>query len=164
MADERAPQTPSGRAWQATNDDMQAIAGDRRADGWTTTTMPAVHTSTVSRDTGEDDRFGLVHVIPGNHAEDFVAAYEDHAFPEYLAYRRQVEFAVFLVIEHLDPDANHALLIACHYDARKATGMVANARETGELYSYCQTLDGTLLGTFSYPDPAPLLPRGGESE
>ncbi len=164
MADERVPQTPAGTAWQATNDDMQTIAADRRADGWTTTAMPAVHTSPVSRDSGEDDRFGLVPIIPGNHAAAFSTAYENHTFPEYLAYRRQVEFAVFLVIEHLDPAAEHALLLACHYDARKAKGMVANALKIDELHAYCQTLDGTLLGTFTYPDPRPLLPRQVQAE
>ncbi len=154
------PETVAGRAWKATNDEMKAIATERRAEDWNVATMPAVHTSPVSRDTGDDpDRYGLVHIIPGNYVEEFERAYNRGSFPEYLAYRNQIEYAVFLLTEFIDPESETIILIASHYDARKAVGMVNTVTNTGDLLSIAKTLDGTELGRFYHEAPEPLLPE-----
>jgi hypothetical protein len=145
--------------WRMTNEDMEAVAAERREEGWTVASMPAVHTSPVSKDQGDDpERFGLVHIIPDNDADEFVEAYERGEFPEYLAYRNEVENSAFLVTEFIDPDSRTIILVAGRYDLRHAGGMVRSAIDEGELYTHARTLDGTHLGSFRHEAFDALVP------
>ena len=149
--------------WRMTNEDMESIAEERREEGWDVVSMPAVHTSPVSRDMGDDpERFGLVHIIPDNYAEEFREAYERGEFPEYLAYRNEVENSAFLVTEFIDPDSETVILIAGRYDLRHAEGMVRSAIDEGELYTHARTLDGTRLGSFRHEEFDALVPTPEE--
>ncbi len=152
-------------AWRLTNEDMAAIADRRRKEGWDVVTMPALHTSPVSRDMGEDpDRFGLVHVVPDNFTEGFETAYRDGEFDEYLAYREEVGNSVFLVTEHQDPETRTIIAIAAHYDAQLAGGMVRSAEEVGAIYTHVKTIDGRTLGSFRHGNYRPFLPGGNDTE
>lgn len=142
-----------------TNEDMEAIAEERREEGWEVVSMPAVHTSPVSRDMGEDpERFGIVHILPDNYADEFAAAYERGSFPEYLAYRNEIENSAFLVTELIDPDSETIILLASRYDLRHAEAMVHSAIDEGELYTHVRTLDGTRLGSFRHEEFGALVP------
>lgn len=134
-------------AWVRTNDEMELIADRRREEGWEVVSMPTVHTSPVSRDQGKDDRFGLVHVLPNNHAESFSEAFERGEFPEYQAYRNEVDGYVYLVTELLDPESGTVILVAGQYDLRLAEGMVTTALDEDCLYTHVKTIDGTALGS-----------------
>lgn len=154
---------PVKDAWKRTNEDMEAIAENRRAEGWEVVSMPAVHTSPVSKSMGDDpERFGLVHIIPDNHADDFTEAYETGEFDEYLAYQEVVHESVFLVTELMDPESETIVLIASHYDRQYAGGMVHSAHEEGVMYTHAKTLDGTELGRFTHEEFEPLLPEPPE--
>lgn len=142
-----------------TNEDMEAIAAERREEDWAVVSMPAVHTSPVSKDMGEDpERFGLVHILPDNYADEFAAAYEQGSFPEYLAYRNEIENSAFLVTELIDPDSETIILLASRYDLRHAESMVRSAIDEGELYTHVRTLDGTHLGSFRHEEFGALVP------
>ena len=142
-----------------TNEDMEAIAEERREEGWEVVSMPAVHTSPVSRDMGEDpERFGLVHIIPDNYADEFADAYDRGSFPEYLAYRNQIENSAFLVTEFIDPDSETVILVASRYDLRHAEAMIRSAIDEGELHTHVRTLDGTELGSFRHEEFGALVP------
>lgn len=147
-------------AWAQTTEDMDVLAERRRANGWDTVAIPAVQTTAVSRAAGRrnDDRFGIVFVVPDNHAESFTGAFEGGEFPRYEAYRNEVSGAVFLVVELLDPERETALLLAGQYTHSDASGMVAAANEEGELYTHVRTLDGTTLGSFKHEEYEPLVP------
>lgn len=149
-------------AWAMTNEDMEAIAEQRREEGWDVVAMPAVHTSPVSKDASEDDRFGLVHIIPDNHADDFRRAYEQGEFPEYLVYRREVSQSSFLVTEFIDPESETIILVAARFDLRHGEGLGRNVLEEDELYSYAKTVDGTELGSFYHEEWEPFLPTPEE--
>lgn len=153
----RDPEGVHLEAWTQTLEDMEAIAADRRDDGWAVVTLVAAHTDTVSRDMGEDDDFGLSHVVPNNHAERFVETYDDEAFTEYLAYGSEVEGFMYVVTELIDPAAERSILIAARYDRATARGLVESAREAGVLYTHVRTIDGTVLGTFEHEEYEPLL-------
>lgn len=151
------------RAWKLTNEDMAAIAERRRQEGWDVVSMPALHTSAVSSDMGDDpDRFGLVHVIPDNFAEEFETAYERGEFPEYLAYREEVENSVFLVTELQDPKTRTVIVIAAQYNGQLAGGMVRSAVDAGVIYTHAKTIDGTTLGSFEHENYRPFVPEGAE--
>ncbi|QSW98037.1 DUF7529 family protein [Haloterrigena alkaliphila] len=146
------------QAWVQTNEDMTALAEQRRDEGWETVAIPAAHTAPLSRDAGRDDRFGIVHVIPGNHADAFADAFENREFPRYEAYRNEVGQAVFFVTELLDPETSTAILLAGQYEFQNAPGMVNAAEAEGCLYTHVETLDGTILGSFRHDEYKPLIP------
>lgn len=144
------------KAWEQTLEDAYGIAEDRRADGWEATVVMAAHTDTVSKDMGDHDRFGLMHIIPNNYADDFSEAYDD-GFTEYLVYGISVQQNMYLVIDLIDPDRERSILVPCSYDLAFAQGVYESADEAGYLPSYFKTIDGTVLGTFEHEEFDPLL-------
>ncbi|MFC6906078.1 DUF7529 family protein [Halalkalicoccus tibetensis] len=145
-------------AWVRTNDEMAEIADRRRDEGWDVVSMPAVHTSPVSRDQGDDDRFGLVYMLPDNHAEPFSEAFDRGEFPEYQVYRNETDGYVYLVTEFVDPESDTIILVAGQYDIRLAKGMIKSALAKGRVHSHFKTVDGTALGSVRHGNPDPFLP------
>ena len=158
-----APTSDAEReAWRLTNEDMEAVATERRREGYDVTTATAVHTNPVARSHGDDDRFGLVYILPDNHAGDFRAAYEraDGEFPDFVAYRREVNISSFLVTELLDRETETAIVVAGHFDARRVGGLAKSAIEADAMYTHAETLDGTHLGSVRHEEYEPFLPAG----
>lgn len=155
----RDPNGAQSKAWKQTLEDMEAIAEDRRNDGWEVVTIMAAHTDTVSRDMGDDDTFGLVHVVPNNYVDEFTDTYDSEEFTEYLAYGSEIDGRMFVVTELLDPETDRSILIASRYDMTRANGMVASAEEEGVLYTHLKTIDGTIIGTFEHEEYGPLVAK-----
>jgi len=156
------PQGVREGAWKQTLEDMEAIAADRRQGGWDVITVTAAHTDTVSKDMGEDDEFGLVHILPNNHADQFTETYDSEEFTEYLAYGTEIDKFMYVVTELIDSDTNRSILIASRYDMALSMGLVESAEDEGVLYTHVKTIDGTLLGTFEHEEYEPLVTRPGE--
>lgn len=148
-------------AWKQTNKEMNLLAEERREDGWDAVTIPAVHTSIVTREMGDNDEFGIEHVIPDNYAEEFRDAFDPAAVAEYQVYRTVTNQNVFQVIELLAPGTETVIMIAGMYELRHAGGIQQNATDEGELYTFVRTIDGTRLGLLKHEDYEPLLPRPG---
>lgn len=144
------------RAWQQTIEETQLLADERREDGWETTTVMAPHTDTVSREMNDHDRFGLIHVLPNNYADDFRDAF-DEAFTEYLVYGSAIEGVMYVAIELIDPEAERSILVSCKYDMTMAEGMTKSALDEGALYSYFRLISGEVLGRFQYEEFEPLV-------
>jgi hypothetical protein len=153
-------------AWRLTNEDMEAIAAERREEGYDATTVTAVHTNPVDSEHGDVDRFGFEYVVPGNQADDVEAAFEraDGVFPDFVVYRREVTESAFMVVELLDPETMTALVVASHYDRRRAGGLVKASVDAGETYSHLVTLDGTLLGSVRHEEFDPFFPSDDEPD
>jgi hypothetical protein len=151
------PTGAKAEAWKNTFDDMEAIAADRRSDGWEVLTVTAIHTDTVSIDMRDDDEFGLKMIIPDNHAEEFEPMYDPEAFTEYLSYGREIEGLMYAVLEFIDSDTGRSILVACRYDMRLADAMVSSAKKEGVLYSHLRTIDGTKVGVFEHEEWEPLV-------
>jgi hypothetical protein len=145
-------------AWQQTLDDMGALEAEREGEGYDAVAVAAGHTAPKSRDAGDTDQYGLVHVVPGNVAEALASAYVEVAEPEYEVYRAATETRVFLVTELRDPDSGIAILVAGNYRRYDARGLVRTARETGRMFTHLQKLDGTHLGSFAHDDPEKFFP------
>ncbi|GAB6879890.1 hypothetical protein JCM17823_21640 [Halorubrum gandharaense] len=145
-------------AWTRTNDEREAIAAERREEGWEVASIPTVQTSTPSRAERDPERFGLAHVIPDNYADEFSEAYEAGEFSEYLVYFNTVHNSAFLVVEHMDPDAKIAIVLSAHYDIRHAQGMVRSAINEGRIHTYAKTINGTELGEFTHEEYRPFIP------
>ena len=147
-------------AWTRTIEDMEAIAEERRAEGWTVETFVTAHTGPISRDDNDNpDRFGLVTVLPDNYAEDFRAVYEHNDLDQYQVYSSEVEGFMYLVVEVLDFDSKTTLMLALRYDVVLARGMIASAYDEGTMFTHVKQIDGTELGVFQHDEFEPLLPE-----
>lgn len=146
-------------AWERTIEETELIADERRKQGWEAVTIPTLHTSPTGEPRGAEDRPGLVHVVPDNHAEAFADAFEAGEFPEFEVYRNEVEGNVFVVTELVDPETETVILIRGRYDVSLAKGMIAAATRKGAIYTHVKTIDDTLLGSVRHELIAPFVPE-----
>ncbi|MFC7167168.1 DUF7529 family protein [Halospeciosus flavus] len=146
-------------AWQQTLEDAQAMADARAEEGWETVVVPAGDTAPEPPEAGDSDRFGLVHVVPDNLADEFLDLFEDADFPVYDVYRAKDEGRVFLVTELLDPDAGVAVYVVGTFELRDAGDLIAAAKSAGTMYTHLQRLDGTHLGSFEHDRPEKFFPK-----
>jgi hypothetical protein len=146
------------QAWEATLEDMQAMAEDLEAEGWDTVATAAGHTAPESPEAGDYDRFGLTYVVPDDFAEEFTDAFAVGDFPQFEVYRAEQDGRVFLVTVLMDPDAKQAILLAGTYEIRHALGCVKAAEEAGEMYTHVVTLDQTHLGSFRHDNHEKFFP------
>jgi len=145
-------------AWAATREDMDALATEYEKGGWETLTIAAGDTAPEPPDAGDEDRFGLSHVIPDNRAEAFTEAHAAGEFPRYDVFRNEDDGWVFVVTVFLDPDSETAILIAGRYERHLSAELAQAASEADEMYTHVQTLDGTQLGSFRHDDPEKFFP------
>lgn len=151
-------------AWQRTLADLTRREAELDDDGYDVVAIAAGHVAPVHPDAGETDRFGLVHVIPGNDAEAFREAFDAGDYPEFQVYRTEVTGRVFLVTELRDPESRRAILLAGNYELRKAAPLVTAAKEVGETYTHVQTLDETYLGSFRHEAYEKFFPHADRIE
>lgn len=143
-----------GGAWKRTLAELRSMAAELEDDGWHVAPVAAGHVAPVSPEAGESDRFGLVHVVPGDEGADFEAAFEAGTFAEYEVFRRRLGARLYLLTKLLAPDERVAILLAGSVDLTQADALVEAADERGELYTHVQRLDGTHLGSFHHGDPS----------
>ncbi|MFC6722656.1 DUF7529 family protein [Halobacteriaceae archaeon SHR40] len=152
---------PRREAWEGTLEELDALAEERRADGWDVVDVAAIHTDPVTPDMGDDEeRFGIVYTIADNHSDAVRGSFEDGSFTEYQVYGRIVSGYIFQVVELLDPERTRALLIASSYERTRARGLSEAARTHEVLYTHAKTIDGTPLGVVKHEAYEPLLPEG----
>ncbi|MEF8757847.1 MAG: hypothetical protein V5A33_06390 [Halobacteriales archaeon] len=137
--------------WSRTLEDMRSMAEQREEEGYDVITIRAQDTTPQGKPEGEsEDQFGLLYVVPGNDADEFVETVDPGDFPEYNVYRADIDGRVFLVTELLDPDSMTAVFIAGNFWRHEAEPLVEAATEADEMHSYLKTLDGTVIGTFHH--------------
>jgi hypothetical protein len=151
-------------AWQATLDEMDALADEFESEGWQTVRIAAGHTAPENPSTGDSERFGLTHVVPNNKAEEFTDLFEEGAFPQYEVYRNEVEGREFVLTVLTDPEKEAAILIAGSYELRHAPGCVRAAKREEKMYTHVQTLDKTHLGSFEHDDYTKFFPNADRIE
>jgi hypothetical protein len=154
-------------AYNQTIEDARAREEAYAEKGWETLLIPAGQTATEPPRVGNPDRFGLVHVIPDNYAEEFEEFFDRGEFPVFDVYRAEVSGRVFLVTELLDPEAELAIIIIANYKLREAYELIEAVLEEEAMYTHVQTLKGTHLGSFYHEDyekffPEPALLDAGE--
>lgn len=160
MGEELAGQADVHRdAYQQTIEDARQREAEYQDRGWETLLIPAGHTATEPPEVGNPDRFGLVHVIPDNYAEEFSDFFQRGEFPAFDVFRAEVSGRVFLVTELLDPDAELAIIIIANYDLHDARDLIETVLEEEEMYTHVQTLDTTHLGSFYHEDYTKFFPE-----
>lgn len=148
------------RPWEATLEDMHAMADELAADDWETITVVTGDSGAVTRGAGpdSDDRLGLVHVIRGEDADRVGPLVERASFSTseaYVAVAGDTEYVVTVV---MDADERIAVLIASAVEYDHARSCFDEAAREGAINTYLQRLDGTPVATFEHEDPTLFEP------
>ena len=155
MSDETGP-------WERTLSELNALAEDRKAEGWAVCAFPAGATGFQTRADSDDDHFGAVFVVPGDVAEELSEIHDRGEFPRYQVYGRTVSGRRFIVLRFDDPEAETCVLVAASFPLEDARQLLPAIRETGVVYARFRTLDGSHLATFELSDPDLLIPDAAE--
>jgi len=148
------------QSWNATLEDMHALAERREDEGWDVLELVAGDTAPMGRDTNEDDgEFGLSYVVGADDAEAFREAFEAGEYPVYDVYRQTQMGHVFVVTELRDPDIEQVIFVAGAYVQRDEEMCAYTAREEGEMYTHVRKLDGTKLGVFRHEGYEKFFPH-----
>jgi hypothetical protein len=145
-------------AWEATIEEMKAMAAELEADGWDATYVGAGHTAPESPRVEPEGRFGLTYVIPNNYEDDFVGAFRPGGYDEYEVFRNEVAGTVFQVTALYDTETKRAILLAGNYELMHANPLILTSMRQGETYTHVQLLDGTHLGSFRHEAWEPFFP------
>jgi hypothetical protein len=147
-----APSSVGRDAWERTLAEMDELAGDHEADGWETLAIPGGVASPKRPGTGESDRFGFIHVVPGNYADEFDERFGDCAFDAYDVFRREIEGEVYFVTVLYDTDARAAVFVAAAYETGVGERLREVAEREGVLFTHMQRLDGTHVCSVEHED------------
>lgn len=146
-------------AWTETIDEMKEMAAELEDDGWDAFYVAAGHTAPEGPDSGQAGRWGLVHVIPDNYADEFEAYFERGDYPKYDVFRTEVQGRTFLLTVLFDPDSESAILVAGQYQLMHAGPLVSKTKEEETVYTHVQTLDETHRGSFEHEEPSKFFPH-----
>lgn len=145
-------------AWRRTLQELEHISAELEEEGWDVVAIPVGHAAPEPPDAGDDDRFGFIHVIPGNYESAFREAFEPAGFEQYNVYRQAVGGQVFFILELLDPSTETAILLAAQFSTHHAQELKSTVAEEGVVYTHVQRLDGTPLGTYRHDEPERFFP------
>ncbi len=144
--------------WEATLADMRSMATELEDEGWETLPIAAGDTAPVSPDAGPDDRFGLVHVVQGDDADELEALLDRATFSSSEAYLAVVDGTEYVVTVVSDPETRVAVFLAGAFEYEQATACFEAAAHEGVIYSHLQRLDGTRVAVFEHDDPGLFEP------
>jgi len=152
MSDETGP-------WERTLSEMDALAEELRAEGWTVRAVPAGATGVETRADGDTDRFGVVLVVPGDEAEAIAAAHEEGTFPRCEVYARTAGGQRYAVVRFDDPDTDTCLLFAAAVAVEDLRRLLPAIREDGVVFLRARSLDESHSVTFEIGAPELLVPE-----
>ena len=153
-----ATREEAASGWTQTLDDMRAMAADREESGYETLTVQTGNTAPKGPDQGDDDRWGLFYVVPGNVADELGAFLDRADFEETGVYQATIGRDTFIVTEAIDHDAGMILFVAGAYRRGAAGPLVEAAMDRGRMYSHLRRVDGTRLGSIEHEDPDAFFP------
>lgn len=149
--------------WDDVVADMEATAAEYEADGWRTLQLHPGDVTTLAP-SGDDDRFGLDVLVPGDEfeaVEELLAGAV--AFDSYEAFVATAGGLVLLVVAMEDATEEVAVLYPAYYDVESAQEMLAAAERAGEMRTQLRTLTNERI-EFTHDDPETFAPPTGESD
>jgi hypothetical protein len=152
MSDETGP-------WERTLAEMDALAEELRAEGWTVRAVPAGATGVETRADSDTGRFGVVLVIPGDEAEAVAAAHEKGTFPRCEVYARTVGGQRYAVVRFDDPNTETCLLFAAAVAVEDLRRLLPDIRDEGAVYLHARSLDESHTASFEIGEPGLLVPE-----
>lgn len=144
--------------WEATREELELVAAERRETGWEVLALRASETVPALPEAGAQDRFGLTYTLTDSEADQLVTLLENTTIDEFEAYRRTVGTTCFLVTELRDTETRQCVLVAGAYDVGAAEELANHAAEVGHLFTRFQYLDGTSVAEIRHDSYEKLLP------
>ncbi|QGN05912.1 hypothetical protein Hrd1104_00455 [Halorhabdus sp. CBA1104] len=144
--------------WEQTLQDAEAMARDRAANGFETLVLTSDDTTPKPPDSGEDEEWGLVYIVPSNQAGELESFADRATFEETVVYQATSSGHAFVVTECLDLDEQLALFVAGTYRMQHAPPLVRAALEREKMFTHVKQLDGTPVGTIEHDDPEQFFP------
>ena len=149
--------------WDEMIADMEATAAEYEADGWETIQLHSGDVTTMTPDE-DDPEFGLNVLVPDDEFEAVEDLVEGGVtFDCYEVFRALADGLVLFVVAMEDHDEEVAVLYPAYYDAQNAQGMLAAAKQAGEMRTYVRTLQRDRI-EFTHEEPANFAPPAGEDE
>jgi len=140
-----APSAVGKDAWERTLAEAERISRNLVDDGWTTLTIPTGAVTLKPPSAGETERFGFIHVVPGNYADKFDREFADVDYTAYDVFRKEIEREVYFITVLYAAEERKTILLAGAYRADMESNLEEAGREAGVIYTHLQRLDGTHL-------------------
>ena len=159
--DEDLPKQALGERWEDVEADLEALAADLDADGWTTVTLHAGDVTTLPG--GDGQPAGLDVMVPGNEFESLEEQLETGAaFEETAVFREASGGVAFLVFVLRDPERGAAVLVPAFYpqQGRDARALADHALEAGAVDVHVRPLSRERVVTFTVEAPELVFPEG----
>lgn len=150
MSHNGAPSPVAKDAWERTLKDAERTAEDLADDGWTTLTVPTGAVTVKSPSAGDTNRFGFIHIVPGNYADEYDETFSDGNYTSYDVFRKEIEREVYFITVLYAPDSRKAVLLAGAFLSGQQDKLKEVAAEEGEVYTHLQRLDGTHLSSVKH--------------
>lgn len=145
MSHNGAPSPVAKDAWERTLKDAERTAEDLGNNGWKTLTVPTGAVTLKSPSAGKSDRFGFIHVVPGNYADEYNENFSHANYTSYDVFRKEIEREVYFITVLYATDSRKAILLAGAFLSDQQGKLKEVATEEGEVYTHLQRLDGTHL-------------------
>lgn len=144
--------------WDATIEELELVAADRRDAGWGVLALSPQATDPELPAAGDQEQFGLAHTLSDDEADQLVALLESMTIDEFETFRRTVDTTCFLVSELRDTDTQRCVLVAGAYDVGAAEELASHATDVGDLFTRFQRLDGSAIASIRHDAYEKLLP------
>jgi hypothetical protein len=166
-------------AWNATREELYAMADELEAEGWETVAVSADHVAPEGPGFEPEGRFGLTYTFVDNVADDVrdavataadvsaeeLDALDDEetleldAFDRYEVFQRETDGHVYQVVAYFDADSGSALLVAGAYQQLYAGPLRETVVDRDELYTHFQRLDESPIASFRHEEWEPFFPN-----
>lgn len=147
-------QSRPANEWEATLESANELASTLRTRGYQVQIIRAGHVTPEPPSYGDSDKFGLVYFVGDSNTVPLQTIVEEADFTEYTVFNRQVGEDLYLLTQITDADNQLAVLLVGAVDLTRAEPLMAAVQEQGELYSYVQLIDGTVVSRFQHENPA----------
>ncbi|MFB6253500.1 MAG: hypothetical protein ABEI06_02705 [Halobacteriaceae archaeon] len=146
-------------AYEKTLNEMDKLAENLEEKGIDTLSIPSGSIGCETKNMGDSDRFGFIHVIPGNFAESFQEFFEYDEYDKYDVYRNELQNNVYLLLSLYSNDNAKAVLLAGAYKIPEAKALYNDSREEECTFTHVQKLDRTHLGSFKHFNFEKFFPK-----
>jgi hypothetical protein len=166
-------------SWNATLDELDAMAEELAAEGWETTAVAADGVAPEAADTEPTGRFGLTYTFVDNVADEVADAIaraagvsveglqgldgdgtlDRDAFDRYEVFQREADGHVYHVVAFFDDETGTALLVAGAYQQLYARALRETVVERVETYTHFTRLDETPIASFHHEEWEPFFPN-----
>lgn len=142
-----------GNDWEATLESANELASTLRTRGYHVQVIRAGHVTPEPPSYGDSDRFGLVYLVGDSNTDPLQTIVDKADFTEYKVFNRQVGEELYLLTQIIDTDNQLAVLLVGTVNLTRAEPLMTAVQNRGELYSYIQLVDGTVVSRFQHGNP-----------